>query len=139
MEDSIAVLFTTGSTPGMPRSTSLTLVLGSSPKTLGADENILDLVLSSTWTSNPRTGSYFSMASSKLRMSSVLIILPPGFRGFRRVQPQRQGREAGAAAGRPTSLPATIPGQRPPGTGGRPRGPGQELDAHGESVLVRQA
>src|SRR6476661_3958074 len=101
----------------MPRSTSLTLVLGSSPNTLGAEENILVLVLSSTWTSNPRTGSYFSMASSKLRVASVVIILPPG---FRQAQPTTG---PCPAADRPTSLPAGIPGQRPPGRGGRPRGP----------------
>lgn len=73
MDDSTAALLTTGRTPGMPRSTSLTLVFGSSPKTFGAEENILVLVLSSTWTSNPRTGSYFSMASSKLRIASMDI------------------------------------------------------------------
>ena len=60
IEYSTAVLLTTGSTPGRPRQTGVTLVLGSSPNTFGAEENILVLVFSSTWTSKPSTGSYFS-------------------------------------------------------------------------------
>ncbi len=40
------------------------LVLGSPPKKFGASENIFVRVFSSTWTSNPSTGSNISMALS---------------------------------------------------------------------------
>ena len=55
--DSTACLFTLGSTPGRPRETGLVLVLGTSPKALGAQSNILVAVFSSTCTSKPSTGS----------------------------------------------------------------------------------
>ena len=55
--DSTAVPLTTGSAPGRPRQTGQTLVFGSPPNTAGQPQNILDAVLSSTWTSRPITGS----------------------------------------------------------------------------------
>ncbi len=57
MASSTAFSLTTGSVPGRPRVTGSTLVLGSSPKRLGAPENILVAVASSAWTSRPHTSS----------------------------------------------------------------------------------
>jgi hypothetical protein len=59
-----ACSLTTGRLPGRPRSTGVTLVFGSPPKKLGASENILVFVFSSTCTSKPSTGSNSSRASS---------------------------------------------------------------------------
>jgi hypothetical protein len=57
MASSTALSFTTGRVPGSPRVTGSTLVLGASPKWLGAPENILVAVASSAWTSSPHTSS----------------------------------------------------------------------------------
>ena len=64
MADSTAIWLSTGSEPGSPRHTGHTWVLGSAPKLLAHPQNILVCVDSSTWTSSPRTGSYWAMTSS---------------------------------------------------------------------------
>ena len=57
MADSTALPLITGSEPGRPRHTGHTWVLGSPPNVTVQPQNILELVLSSTCTSSPRTGS----------------------------------------------------------------------------------
>src|SRR5262245_31665438 len=54
----------TGSTPGSPRQTGQTLVLGGAPNSLAQPHHILDLVFSCTCVSNPMTASY-SIRSGK--------------------------------------------------------------------------
>src|SRR3990170_2157302 len=56
----------TGNAPGSPRHTGQTLVLGASPKVVEQAQNILDRVLSWTWTSRPMT------------VSQVIAPPPPG-------------------------------------------------------------
>ena len=51
------VSFKTGRVPGRPQTTGSICVLGSSPKAVDADVNILLLVLSCTWVSKPITAS----------------------------------------------------------------------------------
>ena len=51
-----ACLFTTGITPGYPKSYATVSVLGICPKVTGPRENIFDLVFNSTWISIPITG-----------------------------------------------------------------------------------
>ena len=58
MASSTAFWLSTGSEPGSPRQTGHTLVLGSSPNTLGHPQNSLVAVLSSQWTSRPMTISH---------------------------------------------------------------------------------
>src|SRR5512137_743179 len=48
----------TGSTPGIPRHTGQTLVLGGAPNALAQPHHIFDFVLSWTWVSRPMTASY---------------------------------------------------------------------------------
>ena len=48
-----------GSTPGRPRHTGHTLVLGSAPKDVLQLQKIFVFVWSSVWTSRPMTASYF--------------------------------------------------------------------------------
>ena len=55
--DSTALPLTTGIAPGRPRQVGQVPALGSPPKTAGQPQNILEAVLSSTWTSRPRAGS----------------------------------------------------------------------------------
>src|SRR6059036_2356828 len=50
--------FATGSTPGKPRQTGQTLVLGGAPNWFAHPHHILDLVLSWTCVSSPITASY---------------------------------------------------------------------------------
>src|SRR5690625_1068459 len=72
-----------GRTPGIPKSTSVISVLGSLPNALGAEEKIFVVVLSSTCTSSPSTGSYCATVSSKLGRLVVTCGLLP--RSRRRV------------------------------------------------------
>src|SRR6266566_7604444 len=53
-----AASFATGSTPGKPRQTGQTFVLGGAPNSLAQPHHIFDLVLSWTWVSSPMTASY---------------------------------------------------------------------------------
>ena len=64
MAHSTPLALTTGSAPGSPRETGSTWELGSAPKRAEEVENIFVSVASSTWTSMPITGSYFSKTSS---------------------------------------------------------------------------
>src|SRR5947209_6374560 len=48
----------TGNTPGKPRHTGQTWVLGAAPNSLAQPHHIFDLVLSWTWVSSPMTASY---------------------------------------------------------------------------------
>ena len=61
---SIATLLTTGNAPGNARHTGHTLVFGSPPNSFGHPQNILLLVLSSTWHSMPMTLRIFSALRS---------------------------------------------------------------------------
>src|SRR5207302_2341978 len=49
--------FATGNTPGIPRQTGQTFVLGGAPNSLAQPHHIFDLVLSWTWVSSPMTAS----------------------------------------------------------------------------------
>src|SRR5699024_4131508 len=115
--DSTAVRLTTGSTPGIPRSTSVTFVFGSSPKALGACENILVAVLSSTWISNPSTGSNCATASAKgsmvVAVMNELLV---------RAEPRGRGRKT---VGQDQPRPATQR-PRPPGRSWHRISPGLE-------------
>src|SRR6478609_9859221 len=91
--DSIALALTTGIAPGRPRQVGQTWVLGTPPKTAGQPQNILVLVLSSTWTSRPSAGSYDASTSSK--PTSVSVIRSP-----RGSEPCRAGGHPTAGAGR---------------------------------------
>ena len=62
--DSTALPLTTGMAPGRPRQVGQVPELGSPPKTAGQPQNILDAVLSSTWTSRPSAGSKAASTSS---------------------------------------------------------------------------
>jgi hypothetical protein len=64
MVDSTAIRLTTGSEPGSPRQTGQTCVLGSAPKAVGHEQNIFELVPSSTWVSSPITVSNPAITSS---------------------------------------------------------------------------
>src|SRR6478735_12852510 len=75
--DSTALALTTGIAPGRPRQVGQTWELGSPPKTAGQPQNILVLVLSSTWTSRPSAGSYDASTSSKATRVSVMRLLRP--------------------------------------------------------------
>src|ERR1700747_2195745 len=77
---SIAARFTTGSEPGRPRQTGQTWVLGSAPEVVVQAQNILVLVLSSTWVSSPITGSYRSIASANGTSVSMAIFIAPSRR-----------------------------------------------------------
>ena len=57
---SIARLLTTGRAPGNPKQTGQVWVFGAAPNSVAQPQNIFDLVFSSTWTSSPNVGSYFS-------------------------------------------------------------------------------
>ena len=67
---SMARRLTTGRTPGMPRHTGQTWVLGGAPNTVEHPQKILVAVLSSACTSNPMTGSYVAMAPNKGRAAA---------------------------------------------------------------------
>src|SRR3569832_2955795 len=56
--------FSTGSTPGRPRSTAQAWVLGGAPYAVAAPEKILLLVASWAWISSPMTVSHSIRASS---------------------------------------------------------------------------
>ena len=64
MAHSTPLALTTGSAPGSPSETGSMLVFGSAPKWAEEVENIFVSVASSTCTSRPITGSYFSSTSS---------------------------------------------------------------------------
>jgi hypothetical protein len=57
MAYSTTVLLSTGSTPGMPRQTGQTWVLGSAPNLVEQEQKILVRVFNWEWTSRPMTGS----------------------------------------------------------------------------------
>jgi hypothetical protein len=62
--DSIAFSLTTGKAPGKAKQTGHVCVFGSAPNTVLHPQNIFELVLSSTCTSSPNTGSYLATTSS---------------------------------------------------------------------------
>src|SRR4051812_368734 len=105
MADSIALALTTGIAPGRPRQVGQTWVLGSPPKTAGQPQNILVLVLSSTWTSRPSAGSYDASTSSKPTRVSVMPVPLPE-------------QEPGRAGVRPTARAARPRGRHRPGSSG---------------------
>ena len=76
MVASIAAAFATGSDPGSPRQTGHTWVFGSAPNAVRQPQNIFVLVPSSTWVSNPITGSYRATTSSKVEVVAVAITAP---------------------------------------------------------------
>src|SRR5688572_19197425 len=62
----------TGSTPGSPRQTGQTLVLGDAPNSLAQPHHILERVLSWTCVSRPMTGSY------SIRSAEIGTFFVPG-------------------------------------------------------------
>src|SRR5512132_1548006 len=104
--DSTAFLLTTGSEPGKPRQTAQTWVFGSAPNAVEQPQNIFEIVLSSTCTSSPSTGSYAAIASS---YGSTVI-------------PRPLAPEDDQAAAHPTPTPGSLPRLHQRDTAGRRRG-----------------
>src|SRR5579864_9076944 len=78
--NSTARRLSTGSTPGMPRHTGQTLVLGGAPKRVEQEQKILLSVSSWMWTSSPITGSYFERAATA---DSGVVTISRDYRGSR--------------------------------------------------------
>src|ERR1700745_551211 len=76
--NSTARRLSTGSTPGMPRHTGHTLVLGGAPKRVEHEQKILVSVSSWTCTSSPITGSYFARAAT---LDSGVVTICRDYRG----------------------------------------------------------
>ena len=78
--------FSTGSTPGSPRQTGQTCVLGRAPNFVLQPQKIFDSVLSWAWTSNPTTVSYRSWRAPAPAVDSVAgpvaLIMPPRGRAW---------------------------------------------------------
>ena len=88
--------------PGRPRQTGQTLVLGGSPNAVEQPQNILLFVDSSTCTSSPSTGSKRSTTSAKSTSVGALIERPPGWAPAGSAGPvnrrSRRRRSAGACS-----------------------------------------
>src|SRR5437588_8256038 len=76
--NSTARRLSTGSTPGMPRHTGHTLVLGGAPKRVEHEQKILVSVSNWTCTSSPITGSYFARAAT---LDSGVVTIVRDYRG----------------------------------------------------------
>ena len=109
MASSTARWLSTGSEPGRPRQFGHTLVLGSSPNTLGQPQNSLVAVLSSQWTSSPMTSC-----------QSALMPAPPAvMRGA-----ARSGAAASTTAATWNRVPSDRAGPSSCTPTGRPSSPG---------------
>src|SRR3974377_1652878 len=63
--NSTALRFSTGRTPGIPRQTGQTFVLGGAPNLVEHEQKIFDSVSTRAGTSSPMTGSYLASPSSE--------------------------------------------------------------------------
>lgn len=70
---SIAVLFGTGSVPGMPRQMGQTRVFGCPPNATGHLQNILERVANSAWTSMPMLGMYLDIGWNRVYRPGSLM------------------------------------------------------------------